>query len=322
MVIQDDMTPTTLTVDSIAAGQRLDIFIAARFPDHSRSALQRAIKSGAISVNGKPSKPRYLVKEGDVISIEVDWSPAPSAGGGGTEPSTNAKHLVLGIIYEDKDVVVINKPPGMLVHPAAGSHEATVADWFAARYGSPAEGEGGYVHRLDRDTSGVLILARTPEAYRLLREQFKKHHAKKEYLALVFGAPGGTDGRITRPLIRSRRNPSRRTAVPPSESDSLLGKPAITEWRIEKKFGERFALLRVFPLTGRTHQIRVHLHYIGHPIVGDSLYTFKRQKPPAGVARQLLHAETLTVQTSPGVRKTFTAPLPKDFQSVLDRLEK
>jgi 23S rRNA pseudouridine1911/1915/1917 synthase len=143
---------------------------------------------------------------------------------------------------------------------------------------------------------------------------------KKEYLALVFGVPGGTDGRVTRPLVRSRRNPSRRAAVPRTETNTLIGKPAITEWRLEKAFAKKYALLRVFPLTGRTHQIRVHLHHIGHPIVGDALYTFKRQKPPAGVPRQLLHAEKLTVMTSPGVRKTFTAPLPEDFQSVLDRL--
>jgi len=312
---------SNITIKEPQAGQRLDIFCANQFPDYSRSALQKAIKAGQITVNNDTVKPKYPLRAGDTLSINLQ-SPT-------TTPPVEISPPDIHIIHEDKDLVVIDKPAGVLAHTAVNANAPTVTSWYTQRYPTAASvGEDpsrpGLVHRLDRDTSGVMVLAKTQVAYRHLKKQFKKHYAKKEYLALVFGVPNAKDGRINQAITRSRQNPSRRTILAkrglPSEALAKEGKPAITEWQLEKPIGHRHALIRAFPLTGRTHQIRVHLHFIGHPIVGDPLYTFKRQKSPSGVSRQLLHAEKLTIQLPTSKKKTFTAPLPEDFQAVLDQL--
>ncbi|MEK7557203.1 MAG: RluA family pseudouridine synthase, partial [Patescibacteria group bacterium] len=247
-----------------------------------------------------------------------------------TVPGVDILPVEVPILYEDKDVVVINKPTGLEAHPSASTGQAsTVSGWFGQRYPEAEhvgeeENRPGIVHRLDKETSGVMILAKTNTAYQHLKNEFKVRRAKKEYLALVFGIPTMKRGRVTRPLGRSPRNPLRRTI-------DAAGKPAITEWQIERKIskqglaphrrgapGAGFALLRLFPFTGRTHQLRAHLHFLGHPIVGDKLYTFKRQRPPQGVTRQLLHAEKLTLTLPSGKRKTFIAPLPDDFARAIN----
>jgi 23S rRNA pseudouridine1911/1915/1917 synthase len=307
-------TNKKITVSKNHSGQRLDIFCVSCLPSLSRSSIQKAIKDGLITVNDKKTKPRYLVQANDIISVSSIKSPQPN------QPiSSPQNNLTVPIIYEDENLVVINKLAGVLVHSAFNSNqnEPTISSWFVNKYPQAKDiGEGqdraGIVHRLDRDTSGVLVLAKNHDAYDHLKKQFKKRKTKKEYLALVFGVPKATDGRINQSLIRSKRNPSRRTISP-------LGKPAITEWKLEKPYG-RYGLLKVFPYTGRTHQIRVHLHFIGHPIVGDSLYTFKRQSSPPGVSRHLLHAAKLTLTLLSGKKKTFTAPLPQDFSAVLSSL--
>ncbi len=293
----------SLTVTSSAAGQRLDIFCVSKVLSLSRTALQRAIKNGDITVNNQVVKPRYIVRTDDIVHVQLPAKTLPAA-----PPSSPPSPPIL---YEDKDIVVINKPAGLTVQPGIANETGTITDWFTSRY--PGR-RGGLVHRLDKDTSGVLVLAKTDKIHAYLKQQFKKRRVKKEYLAVVFGVPKASDGRITRPLARSKRNPLRRTI-------DETGKPAITEWQLEKKLGYKYALLRVFPFTGRTHQIRVHLHFLGHPIVGDKLYTFKRQHPPAGVTHQLLHAHKLTLALPSGKRKTFTAPLPVDFQRVLSGAE-
>lgn len=294
-----------LTVTAAQAGQRLDLLVAGKLPHASRAAVQRTIRAGRITVNDVAVKPRYLVRTGDRVTVDLPEEPAAVQ----IPPPVS-----LPIIYEDQHCVVINKPAGVLVHPAAAAAPA-VTSWLTTRYphlsGDPAR--PGVVHRLDQDTSGVLLLAKTSGAHEHFARQFKRHYANKEYQALVFGVPGGMEGRITKPLARSRRNPARRTV------DSS-GQPAITQWRRQEVFGQKFALLTVFPYTGRTHQIRVHLHALGHPVVGDSLYTFKRQKPPPGITRQLLHAAALTVTLPNGEKKTFRAPLPPDFVQVLNGL--
>ena len=317
------MPPLSSTVGANEAGQRLDVFVVSAWPLYSRAALQRFIKAGAISVNNQPSKPRYLVKADDVITFtppaEVPVATTP-------EPVS----LSFPILYEDKDIVVIDKPAGIVVHSGVGTPPGgTVADWFLDRYPEAKDvGEegsrAGIVHRLDKDTSGVLVLAKTAAAYQHLKQQWGKHAVKKEYFALVFGVPGESRGRINRPLGRSPRNPLRRTVLERTSRaygrNAGASKEAITEWRNEETFGDRFALLRVFPQTGRTHQIRAHLHWLGFPIVGDTLYTFKRQRPPVGVKRQLLHAAALTLVLPSKEKKTFTAPLPEDFSQVLETL--
>lgn len=299
------------TVKADQSGQRLDVWCVSNFSGFSRAALQRAIKEGAITVNGKTQKPRYSVQAGDQVSL-IAVLDAPAQEAKDVEP------VKLQVLYEDPHVVVVNKPPGLAVHPGQGNEQRTVSHWFIQHYpGSIDVGDHdrpGIVHRLDKDTSGVLIMAKIQQAFDWLKQEFKQHRARKEYLALVFGVPGEPKGRITRPLQRSKRNPLRRTVDPE-------GKPAITEWRFEEKYQDSYALLRVYPLTGRTHQIRVHLHFLGFPIVGDQLYTFRRQKPPAGVKRQLLHAEKLTVMLPSKKRKSFVAPLPDDFEAVIEGLK-
>lgn len=308
----------TYTISQAEAGQRLDIWCVAKFPNRSRAAMQKAIAAGHIQINGAAVKSRYIIKENDEVTIAT-----PDTGTTETKAPTP---VTIPIIFEDKDVVVINKPAGITVHTGEGAREFTVVDWLLSRYPAiSAVGEihpqthqndrPGIVHRLDKDTSGVLIAAKTQRAYEHLKKQFKYRRGSKEYLALVFGIPGEPMGRIVRPLARSKRNPLRRTIDP-------QGKEAITEWRKEETLAGRYALLRVFPHTGRMHQIRVHLHFLGFPLVGDKLYTFRRQRPPQGVTRHLLHAESLTLTMPDGTRRTFTAPIPDDFAAVLNNLRR
>ncbi len=299
------------TITIREAGQRLDVFCASKLPSYSRAALQRAIKESSITVGSKTVRPRHILRENDEVSVTLpDLTEQPVL-------STEDVSLDIPIIYEDKDMVVINKPPGVTAHPGTGNERGTIVSWFTSRYPNSAsvgaKERPGIVHRLDKDTSGVLLLVKNQPTFNYIKKQFQNRRVHKEYLALVFGAPGESKGRITRNLARSKRNPMRRTIDP-------AGKPAITEWRTEEKFSGKFTLLRVFPLTGRTHQIRAHLHFLGFPIAGDHLYTFKRQRPPQGVTRQMLHAETLRLALPGGKRKSFIAPLPDDFTAVLESL--
>jgi len=305
------MKPKNITVKAEEEGQRLDVLCAFYVPEVSRSVLQRAIKAGSITLNGKTVKPRAWVKEDDVVAVTLPDQPV-------VVPVVATSAPTIPILYEDEQVVVVDKPAGIETHPGQVTGLPTVSTWFADRYPKSAGvGESlerpGIVHRLDKDTSGVMVLAKTPKAYDHLKAQFQKRKAKKEYLALVFGQPSEKDGRIVQALARSKRNPLRRTV-------DREGKRAVTEWQKEEFMAKRFTLLRVFPETGRTHQIRVHLHWLGYPIVGDQLYVFKRQRSPQGVKRQLLHAEKLTVGLPSGKRRTFTVELPEDFASVIQAI--
>lgn len=220
------------------------------------------------------------------------------------------------ILFENEDMLAVNKPPRKTT-------EAVVA------------GQGGVfaVHRLDKDTSGVLVLAKTEEVLARLQAEFKARRVQKEYLALVYGILKDKEGEIDQPLKRSTRYPMRRTVHPE-------GKPAVTEWKVEEEFtpspsalaghspsgrGRKYSLLRLFPLTGRTHQLRAHLHWLGHPIVGDKLYKFRKHEELESAPRQLLHAEKLTLQQAQGkhiLDRTFQAPMPDDFNKTLDDLRK
>lgn len=299
------------TIPDQEAGQRLDVWCVANLPGLSRAAIQKLIKAGEISVDGKQVKPKHIIQAGNSVRVAL----ADQV----TAPEIPQEIPAITILHEDNDLVVINKPAGIAVHPSTSSGQVvTLVDWFTGRYpqatGVGEAGRPGVVHRLDKDTSGVLVFAKNPPAYERLKDQFKRHRIRKEYIALVFGIPTGRDGRIVQPIGRSTRNPARRTVIE-------TGKPAITEWKVERTFGNDYTLLRIFPFTGRTHQIRVHMHFINHPIVGDHLYTFKRQRPPAGTKRQLLHAQSLTLQLISGKKKTFEAPLAADFEAVLSSLQ-
>ena len=304
------MEATEHTISPEQAGQRLDVWAVSKLPELSRSAIQKAIKSGEIRVNGAESKPRYTVHAGDVVVIPQINVSAPA------EPR-EVPDIAIPIIFENKDMLVIEKPAGITVHEGQKTGP-TITAWLVKKYpkiidvGDP--GRPGIVHRLDKETSGVMVIAKTQPAYEHLKLQFKRHRARKQYLALVYGVLGSDNGRIVRPIARSRRNPMRRVVDP-------QGKEAITEWKKDRSIQDKYTLIKVFILTGRTHQIRVHMHWLGFPIVGDKLYVFKRQKTPAGVTRQLLHAERLTLTTLQGVKKTFIASIPEDFATVLESME-
>jgi len=268
--------------------QRLDVLLAERHPELSRSSWQKHIKAGHIEVNGKPAKnARQEVSGADRIAIDI-----PDA--------TDFSELELPILYLDDDVIVVNKPAGVLTHSKGElNDEFTVANFFA-RYTTVGldTDRPGIVHRLDRDTSGVIIGGRTPESALLLKAQFSERKAKKWYIAIVEGVPKEQKAVIDLPI---GRNPS----APSTFRVDSKGKYAITEYEVLKSW-DKYSLVILHPLTGRTHQLRVHMQHLNTPILGDRVYG------KAG-KRLYLHAYKLELTTRPETRKTFVAPIPGDF---------
>lgn len=300
-----------LQVDQPAA--RLDQWLAQAIPQLSRSQLQKLIRQGQILVAGRPARPSAGLQPGDVITV---YLPAP-------EPSPlHPETTPLDVVYEDDDLVVINKPAGMVVHPAQGHSSGTLVNALLARYpdlavltadDSGAADRPGIVHRLDRDTSGLMIVARTPAALRQLQQQFKARTVEKIYLALVFGRPEAAEGIIDVPL---GRDPRFRQKIAPRPD----GKPARTHYRRIEEFGQ-YSLLEIGLETGRTHQIRVHLAWLKCPVVGDTVYG--RKKNVLGLKRQFLHAWRLRFQhPRTGATIQLEAPLDPHLQAVLDQLRR
>lgn len=289
-----------------ASGERLDRLIAEQVPDLSRTRIQTLIKEGRVTVNGGPSKPAYRIEGGERIAI---FLPPPVTSAVLPEP------IPLDVLYEDADLIAINKPAGMVVHPAYGHDSGTLVNAVLYRWPELREvGDeyrAGIVHRLDKDTSGVIVIARTPRAHRALAEQFAARSIEKKYLALVEGLPDSASGRIEAPIGRDPQQRKRMAAV-------RGGREAVTEFRVLEYYAEH-ALLEVHIHTGRTHQIRVHLAFIGHPVVGDTVYGYRKQR--IKLQRHFLHAAEMTVRSpSTGQPLTFRAPLPADLQDILDNL--
>ncbi len=289
-----------------AAGERLDRLIADELEDLSRTHIQTLIKDGRITVNGHLSKPSYRIEGGEVIAV---YLPPPEIS------EVLPENILLTVLYEDDDLIAIDKPAGMVVHPAYGNDTGTLVNAVLYRWPELAQvgdqHRAGIVHRLDKDTSGVIVVARTPQAHRALAEQFESRAIHKRYLALVEGNPDSATGRIEAPIGRDPRQ-RKRMAV------RREGREAITEFRVLEYYADH-ALLEVHPLTGRTHQIRVHLAFIGHPVVGDTTYGYRKQR--IRLKRHFLHAAELTVQSpSTGQPLTFSAPLPAGLQNILDKL--
>ena len=287
-------------------GKRLDLFLHERLPEYSRARLQGWIDQGRVRVNGASQKRSYLLKGSEQIAVEPGELPALRA---------VPEDLPLEILYEDSDLIAINKPAGMVVHAGAGRHSGTLVNALVHRFGKLSNVAGelrpGIVHRLDRLTSGVILVARTDAAHRHLAQQFSRREVDKIYLALVHGSLKAGQGRVTKPITR---DPVRRTRM---TAKLARGRPAITEYRVLRRF-EGFSFLEVAIGTGRTHQIRVHLASIGHPIAGDKLYG-----APAGLTgRIFLHAHRISI-TSPSTdrRLTITASLPQELQEYLDSLK-
>jgi 23S rRNA pseudouridine1911/1915/1917 synthase len=322
-VAQDPGPPfrpqVTLTIDEAGAGRRLDALLAGLYPELSRSMAARLVKSGQVLLDGRPAKSSALVKPGQILSLSLP-EPAP-------ETLAPAPDIALDVIYSDEDVLVINKPAGLTVHPGAGEAVPTLAgallalDPNLADVGPPTR--PGLVHRLDKDTTGVMIVARHQRALESLAEAFAARRVDKTYLALVAGRPPDS-GRMDSPI---GRHPSVRTKM---MAGSPSGKPATTIFRVMRWYpasGASLARLRL--LTGRTHQARVHLASIGHPVLGDKLYgptakTALKGRPGLAplLARQMLHARRLTLNLPSGRRMSFKAPLPADFTALLAELER
>jgi 23S rRNA pseudouridine1911/1915/1917 synthase len=296
------------------AGLRLDAFLASQIEGWSRARLQRLIDAEDVLVNGKPSKPSYKLREQD--EIEVDLIAPP------TETFT-PENIPIDIVYEDTALIVVNKPAGLVVHPAAGAPSGTLANALAYHFQQlPDTGTGvrpGIVHRLDRDTSGLLVVAKTEAALEDLSGQFRDRTVFKSYVALVHGRLPASSGRVDQPIARDPTNRTRMAVV-------RAGRSALTLYRVRRSF-ERFTLLDVELKTGRTHQIRVHLAWLKHPVVGDETYGGGRdntiQDPRLrtrvrNLGRQFLHAEKLGF-IHPETREPmkFETPLPSELSEVL-----
>ncbi|MEO8784925.1 MAG: RluA family pseudouridine synthase [Candidatus Saccharimonadales bacterium] len=275
------------------AKQRLDVFVFNNQQLLSRSQITKIIEANKVLVNGEMQKPSYKVAAGDKVTSEGDLNTKP------TIPK-----IELPVIYQDDNCLVINKPAGVLSHSkGAFNAEATVAS-FIAQYITGMSGDrAGIVHRLDRDTSGVMIAAKTPEALSLLQKQFSQRKVKKVYYAVIAGRLNPTEAIIDMPLLRNDRKPKTFKVSP-------TGKPAITGYH-EVSYNGQYSLLRLEPQTGRTHQLRVHLKHVGHAIVGDRFYGGQ----PAD--RLYLHAASLEITIPGGIRKVFEVPLPDKFETIL-----
>lgn len=323
----------TLVVEGHELGQRLDRFLTARMPELSRSRIQSLIRSGCVTVGGATvGDVGVRVKPGDVC--EVRLPPTVPA-----EP--RGEVIALDIVHEDADIIVVDKPAGLVVHPAAGHASGTLVNALIAHCGDSLSGIGGVarpgiVHRLDKDTSGLLVIAKTDAAHRGLSEQFAAHgrdgRLERAYLAICWRIPDRVRGRIEAPLSRSAQN---RSKIGVARAGS--GRSAVTHYEVLEPFRDALgaplaALLRLELETGRTHQIRVHLAHIGHPLLGDPLYGtgFKasaRKLDEAGQAalarlgRQALHAARLGfVHPTTGKRLSFESPLPTDLADLVAAL--
>lgn len=298
------MASTHTTLTNLPDGARLDKALAQALPSLSRARIQKHIKAGDITVNGKAVVKHYPLKNTDRVDVEIEEVFVP------TQPLAD----IPAILFEDDDILVIDKPAGVLVHPASGSHEATLVDWLLAHF-PPIKNVGenverpGIVHRLDRDVSGVMVVAKTQRAFEHLKREFKERTVEKSYCALVHGVVHQEDGEIRFSIDRSTRHGA--MAAFPDQS----GKEALTLFWVKQRF-QQYTLLTVKIETGRTNQIRVHLRARSHPIVGDQTYG-RRGTHPEPLSRPFLHAERLAFTHPNGERMTFSAPLPQDLANFL-----
>jgi 23S rRNA pseudouridine1911/1915/1917 synthase len=325
-------TPQEFEVKQRTDGRRIDAYLASRFTDYSRSVIQRIIDAEAVQVNGRPVKASYKIRVGDVVRVWLpelpDTAPVP-------------EEIPIDVIYEDEALTVVNKPPGMVTHPAKGNWKGTLVNALQFHYDSlstlAGENRPGIVHRLDRDTSGLLVVMKDELAHRRLALQFEFREIHKEYLALVYGVPERDSDHIEKevgfhPITREKM------AI---RSPQDGGKHALTYYEVVERF-RGYALVRCKPQTGRTHQIRVHLTHIGHPIIADKAYSGRDKlvlgdliepgTAPIGagvnidpetvlIDRQALHAHSLRfVHPLIGREISLTAPVPPDMARTLKAL--
>ncbi|NLT19636.1 MAG: RluA family pseudouridine synthase [Syntrophomonadaceae bacterium] len=289
-------------------GERLDIFLADQMEDMSRSSIQNLIDEDMVKVDGMKKRPSYRLKSGEEVQVLI-----PQVRQIELEP----QDIPLDIIYQDSHIAIINKPVGMVVHPAHGNWDNTMVNALLYHIkdlsGINGELRPGIVHRLDKDTSGVMVVAKTDLALRSLTEQIKEHSINREYTALVHGIIKENLGTVDAPIGRSKTDRKKMAVV-------TDGRPAISNYQVLERFNQ-YTLIKVKLLTGRTHQIRVHFAYLRHPVVGDPLYG--PAKKHLGMQSQALHASLLgLVHPHTGEYLEFTSPLPKYFSSILEDLRK
>jgi 23S rRNA pseudouridine1911/1915/1917 synthase len=305
-------------------GGRLDAYLAARFPEYSRTFIQELIKQDAITVNGRPVKPSYTPSRGDRVLALVPVR---------RRDEVLPQDIPLDIIHEDRWLVVINKPPDLVVHPSKGHQTGTLVNALVHHFnrlsGASGELRPGIVHRLDRDTTGVILVVKDEGIHRAIARQFQDRTTVKEYVAVCEGSPGLDSDLIDAPI---GRHPTHREGM---MIEGKNAKTARTVYEVVERLGP-FSIVRCFPRSGRTHQIRVHLRHLGHPIVADRLYGRRRavylsdltgaEHPPEEeplIDRQALHARRLTIY-HPGLEKqvTFEAPIPEDMRRLVDALRR
>jgi 23S rRNA pseudouridine1911/1915/1917 synthase len=310
--MQLPLASTTYQIPETQRRERADKVLAAAFPEHSRAAFQRALEAGLVKVDGKVIAQANEVRGGQ--TLEFSFPEVVAA-------EIKAVDIPLEVVYEDKHLIVLNKAAGMVVHPGVGTGEDTMVHALLSHCEGELSGIGGVerpgiVHRLDKDTSGLLVVAKNDTAHRALADQFASRTLRKEYLALISGVPKTESGSIDRSIAR---HPVHRHRMTTGEG----GRPSRTDWAVEKKFGEAAALVRCRIHTGRTHQIRVHLKSLGHPLLGDATYGWKQNPALPVPPRVMLHAEHL-VFSHPVSAKVMDlqAPLPKDFKQMLAALKK
>ncbi len=309
-------SPIIKNITEEYAGKRLDVVLAELFPEYSRSRLKLWIEQGLVLVNGQTSKPKYKIAGDEKLQLSVQSIES--------EESCVAENIPLDIVYQDESIIVINKTADFVVHPAAGHYSGTVQNallYFDASLA--AIPRAGIVHRLDKDTTGVMVVARNLRAHKYLVNQIQKHEVKREYQAVVFGVLTG-GGMVDQPI---GRHPRDRIKMAVREN----GRAAVTHYRLLKRFREH-SYIKVQLETGRTHQIRVHMSHLHHPIVGDPVYAGRHRVPAGaqaelldylqGFKRQALHAWRLSfVHPETGEDVSYEAPLPDDMQQLLNLLQ-
>lgn len=292
-------------------GERIDRYLSDTFEDRSRSYIQKLIKDDLVIVNQKPVKASYRLLLGDQVEITL-----PEV----KEPDIVPENIPLDILYEDADVIIVNKPKQMVVHPSFGHYSGTLVNALMYHCGRGLSGingmmRPGIVHRIDMDTTGSLVVCKNDMAHQSLAEQLKEHTIRRVYVAIVHGNVKEDDGTVDIPI---GRHPIERKKM---STHTKSGKRAVTHYRVLRRFGE-YTYIQCIPETGRTHQIRVHMAHIGHPLLGDEVYG-PRRCPFSGLQGQTLHAKTLGfIHPGTGEYLEVDAPLPKYFLGLLDRLGK
>lgn len=306
-----------LKVSKEYAGERLDVFLHARFLDFSRSWIQKLIKKGRATVNGRTVPPSKKLKVSDIVKFDLELPPEISL-----EPDESLGEKIK-IIFENDDFLAVDKPAGLTVHPSSTEPKGTLVNWLLAHY-PPIKSIGdfladgnirpGLVHRLDKETSGVMVVAKNQPTFLWLKKQFTQHRVTKKYITLANGSPQDDSGKIELNIVRSKINPTKNTTT----SSKTIGRRAVTYWKVLRRYPDH-TLLEVAPKTGRMHQIRVHLKTRGWPVAGDKKYGSPRLDPKH-LGRMFLHAEYISFEALSGEKFSFNSPLPAELDNCLKNL--